>query len=47
LNTAIKAGFVDAKSGSGIPSVDGVSLEPDLCVVHLLKCLAEQSIYPG
>jgi D-glutamate cyclase len=44
LNTAIKAGFVDAKSGFGIPSVDGVSLEPDLCVVHLLKCLAEQSV---
>jgi hypothetical protein len=45
LSTAIKAGFVDAKSGFGIPSVDGVSLEPNLCVVNLLKCLAEQSIY--
>lgn len=44
LNTAMKAGFVDAKSGFGIPSVDGISLEPNLCVVNLLKCLAEQFI---
>lgn len=44
LNTAIKAGFVDATSGFGIPSVDGVALEPNLCVVHLLKCLAEQNL---
>ncbi len=44
LNAAIQAGFVDAKSGFGIPSVDGVSLEPNLSVVHLLKCLSEQAM---
>jgi hypothetical protein len=44
LKTAIKAGFVDAKSGFGITSVDGIPLEPNLCVVNLLKCLAEQFI---
>jgi hypothetical protein len=44
LNTAIKSGLVDAQSGFGIPSVDGVSLEPNLSVVRLLKCLAEQYI---
>ena len=44
LNAAIQAGFVDAKSGFGIPSVDGVSLEQNLSVVHLLKCLSEQAM---
>ena len=42
LQEAIKNGCVDAKTGFGIPSVDGVKLKYSASVINMLFCLAEQ-----
>jgi len=42
LHEAIKSGCVDATTGFGIPSVDGVQLKYNSSVINTLYCLAER-----